>query len=111
MLAKTDQSGGDLYSRVDLRGRSELLLRPFQFLLTPAAAAQGNGSPKRLLVLYDNAGEHFLPGSTLGTDATRHLAQSRVIMFLFDPTQDPRMRAVCQGRSAGYQGAARRRVR
>jgi hypothetical protein len=95
MLAKTDQSGGELYSRVDLRGRSELLLRPFQFLLTSTAAAQGNGSPKRLLVLYDNAGEHFLPGSALGTDATRHLAQSRVIMFLFDPTQDPRMRAVC----------------
>lgn len=96
MLAKTDQSGGELYSSIEVRGRPELLLRPFQFLLTSTATATRDQATKRLLVLYDNAGEHFQPGNPLGAEVTRHLAHSRVIMFLFDPTQDPRMRSICR---------------
>ncbi|MSR34711.1 MAG: hypothetical protein EXS12_07970 [Phycisphaerales bacterium] len=47
-----------------------------------------------LVVLYDNAGEHFLPGADESAQpVTRHLSQSRAILFVFDPTQDPRFRA------------------
>ena len=54
---------------------------------------------RRALGLYDNAGEHFLPGrDTLGSPVTRHLARSRVLFFLFDPTQDPRFRKACSGK-------------
>src|SRR5262249_35693750 len=53
----------------------------------------------RMLCLYDNAGEHFQPGmDSTHTQATRHLAQSRLLLFLFDPTQDPRFREKCQGK-------------
>ena len=49
--------------------------------------------PARMLCLYDNAGEHFQPGQdTTSSPVTRHLAQSRAILFLFDPTQDLRFR-------------------
>ena len=63
-----------------------------------------------MLCLYDNAGEHFQPGQdTTSSPVTRHLAQSRAILFLFDPTQDPRFRAACRGASleARYNSASR----
>ena len=63
-----------------------------------------------MLCLYDNAGEHFQPGQdTTSSPVTRHLAQSRAILFLFDPTQDPRFRAACRGKEAG--GTAQRAAR
>ena len=36
----------------------------------------------------------------------RGLARSKVLLFLFDPTQDPRFRAACQGRSSDPQISA-----
>ena len=52
----------------------------------------------RVLCVYDNAGESFLPGAdTAASPVTRHLAQSRVLLFLFDPTQDMRFRRLCRG--------------
>ena len=74
--------------------------RPFLFTMQPQDGHPG-GDPARLarmLCLYDNAGEHFQPGQDTATSpVTRHLARSRAILFLFDPTQDPRFRAVCRG--------------
>jgi hypothetical protein len=67
-------------------------------------------TPARMLCLYDNAGEHFQPGQdTTSSPVTRHLAQSRAVLFLFDPTQDPRFRAACRGADAG--GSAQRAAR
>ncbi|MDO4559174.1 MAG: hypothetical protein Q4C47_09425, partial [Planctomycetia bacterium] len=49
------------------------------------------GSLSRVLCLYDNAGESFLPGADQSvTPVTRHLALAKVIFVLFDPTQDIR---------------------
>ncbi len=71
------------------------------------------GDPARLarmLCLYDNAGEHFQPGQdTASSPVTRHLARSQAILFLFDPTQDLRFRAVCRGGDAA--GASQRAAR
>ncbi|MCH2136842.1 MAG: hypothetical protein MK101_09715 [Phycisphaerales bacterium] len=94
-IRKTELDGGDLYRSVQL-GLHEMRL-PRPFLFTIAAGQEGQRDARgRLLVLYDNAGEHFLPGS----DATRapvteHLVQSAAILFVFDPTQDPRVRRLC----------------
>jgi hypothetical protein len=53
----------------------------------------------RVICLYDNAGEHCLPGQdSTATPATHHLARSRVLLYLFDPTQDPRFRDRCRTR-------------
>jgi len=77
--------------------------RPFLFSLQPM-----QGHPKfaeasevaRVLCMYDNAGESFQPGrDTAASPVTRHLARSQVLLYLFDPTQDPRFRAACQGKT------------
>jgi hypothetical protein len=60
----------------------------------------------RMLCLYDNAGEHFQPGQdTTSSPVTRHLGRSQAILFVFDPTQDPRFRAACRGAGAGGPAA------
>ncbi len=64
-----------------------------------------------MLCLYDNAGEHFQPGQdTASSPVTRHLARSRAVMFLFDPTQDPRFRSACRG-ALGGEGSAQHAAR
>lgn len=92
-LAKTATEGADLYRTVRINGNDIRLPRPFQFTISPASKTS---RLERVLVLYDNAGEHFLPGGeSSGAPITEHLARSNVLMFLLDPTQDPRLRARC----------------
>jgi len=91
---------GELYDSVAYGQQTVTYPRPFLFTIQPQPGHPG-GDPARLsrmLCLYDNAGEHFLPGQdTASSPVTRHLARSRAILFLFDPTQDPRFRTVCRG--------------
>ena len=77
-----------------------VLPRPFLFNLRPLSthphAAQREAC-SRVLCMYDNAGEHFQPGmDRTGSPVTQHLARSRALIFLFDPTQDPRFREQCR---------------
>lgn len=89
-LAKTETSGGDGYRAVRVEGREETVPSPFVFQVH----AVGSERDDRLLVLYDNAGEHFLPGSDEATrPVTRHLGRSEAIVFVLDPTQDAGFRA------------------
>src|SRR5208282_1339671 len=87
--------------------------RPFLFTMQPQDGHPG-GDPARLsrmLCLYDNAGEHFQPGQdTASSPVTRHLAHSRAILFLFDPTQDKRLRAVCRSNDIGPAGTRDNRL-
>ena len=111
-LAKTEISGDALlYRAVRVKGKEETLPLPLIFTLHTGAQALGELANSELanselemaipmkheaslVVLYDNAGEHFLPGADESTQpVTRHLSQSRAILFVFDPTQDPRFRA------------------
>ena len=111
-LAKTEISGDALlYRTARVKGKEETLPLPLIFTLHTGAQALGElanselanseldmAAPMKheasLVVLYDNAGEHFLPGADESTQpVTRHLSQSRAILFVFDPTQDPRFRA------------------
>lgn len=111
-LPKTEEQG-TLYNRVQMADRVVNLPRPFLFTLSP-----GEGHPNedkkatlsRVLCLYDNAGESFLPGADESTGpVTGHLARSEALLFCFDPTQDPRFRAACAGMSNDPQmtGAGR----
>lgn len=94
-LAKTEEQG-DLYSTVRLNDRTVLLPKPFMFSIKPTSSHPGyeeSSRISRLLCLYDNAGESFLPGKdTADNLVTRHLLKSNAILFLFDPTQDVRFR-------------------
>ena len=109
-IRKTELQG-ELYDQVRLGQQIVTLPRPFLFALQltddhPGAANHsahgsahggGHGPGHRLICLYDNAGEHFLPGmDQSNAPVTRHLERSRVLMFLYDPTQDSRFRERCR---------------
>lgn len=97
-IAKTELAEGPYRSVQREVGVSMLLPRPFIFIIRPqgrhpnAAAAD---QCAHLMCLYDNAGEHFRPGSdSVLQPGTQHLAHASVLMFLFDPTQDLRFREI-----------------
>jgi len=91
-IRKTELDGSDLYASVRFGAQEQRLPKPFLFTID----SQSNENEGRLLVLYDNAGEHFLPGSDkAGAPVTEHLAKSGAIIFVFDATQDPRLRKYC----------------
>lgn len=84
MIAKTDLSGR-LYRSFRLGDSVWTAPKPQLFALA-------RGGERRMLALYDNAGEHFLPGrETPHEPVTRHLGVSRALVFVVDPTQDHRV--------------------
>jgi len=106
-LPKTELDG-DLYEQVEIEhGRTMLLPRPFVFRmrLTPQHPKFGRVDKiGRAICLYDNAGEHFLPGAqTANAPGTRHLAISKALLFLFDPTQHPNFRKASRGKTRDPQ--------
>lgn len=95
LIKKTDEQG-EWYDQVSYGSQSVQYPKPFLFAAIPqehhpnAARATKLG---RVVCLYDNAGESFNPGAdTTANPMTRHLAHSRVLYFVFDPTQDNRFR-------------------
>ena len=98
-LRKTEVEG-EMYDRVRMGAQSVLLPHPFLFTLRPTGAhpaANSAAEASRILCFYDNAGENFQPGQDSATSpATQHLARSKVLLFLYDPTQDPRFRGPCR---------------
>jgi hypothetical protein len=95
LIAKTDVGGNDalLYASVMFGSRAVTYPRPAVFVMRPLPTHPSKHPEvlHRVLCLYDNPGEHFLPGSdNANRPTTRHLARSQVLLYLFDPTQDPR---------------------
>ena len=95
-LPKTEPQG-NLYQAVRLGGRDISYPKPFMFRWLPSMdhpMFASRSSVGRVVCLYDNAGEHFLPGSNrTGNFATDHLRRSNALLFLFDPTQHAPLRA------------------
>ncbi len=112
-LRKTEIQGTELYQTVMMEGQRMSFPRPFQFSLSASETYPKNKAfPHRAIVLYDNAGEHFLPGSDAGgSPVTMHLAKSSAIFFVFDPTQDPRFRQLHNlPQEARAEGAIRQEI-
>ena len=113
-IRKTEVHGVVLYDQIRLGEQIVSLPRPFLFSFKPAPGHPNFGQAtkvSRVLCMYDNAGEAFDPGEDSSTSpVTQHLSKSRVLMFLFDPTQDARIRAKCREFSSDPQldGRARR---
>ncbi len=105
-LEKT-QTEGDLYEAVMIGDRPVRYPKPFVYSVQPTRDHPQVGKAKKLsraLCLYDNAGEHFLPGGVSSTaPVTQHLGLSSALLFLFDPTQEPEFRAACRGRTSDPQ--------
>ena len=103
-LEKTAVKEGELLNSVLEKGRAVVYPKPFVFTLMPDSSrfADSEQSKKltRALCLYDNAGEHFMPGGDpTGKFVTRHLALSSSLLYLFDPTQHYKFRQACEGKS------------
>ena len=110
-IRKTQSDDPRLYRTTMLEGAAVRFPVPLQFLLWPTpehskyAAARQVG---RLIVLYDNAGEDFLPGAEDGSSpVVQHLAKSQILFSFFDPTQDPGFRAECGSADPQLSGELR----
>lgn len=103
LIPKTQLEGHGLYSPVTYADHSVRYPRPFMFTLRPSPGHPMAGQvPARLLCLYDNAGEQFLPGSdSAAAPVTQHLARAAVLLYLFDPTMDVRFRRLYQPTAGG----------
>jgi hypothetical protein len=108
-IAKTDTTGAG-YDQTMIGGHAVILPKPFLFNVRPMPQhvhAAHSAKISRVLCMYDNAGESFQPGvDEAKSPVTQHLAKSKVLMFLFDPTQDPRFRQQCRTISQDPQLAA-----
>lgn len=95
-LPKTEMEG-ELYQSIRLDGRDVWFPRPFLFTAIPEQTLPRSASPSQpqgcIVNLYDNAGEHFLPGrQNVDSFATHHLEKSGALIFLYDPTQHAPLR-------------------
>ena len=88
-IEKTDLQASNISRSVNLRGESVLLPTPSYFRLDGGK----NGDVERCMVVYDCAGEHFLPGADVHASlVTLHTLSADSILFLFDPSADPRLK-------------------
>lgn len=105
-LPKTEKEG-ELYNPVRFGDQTFWYPRPFVFSIQPLpnhSRAQNVAEMSRAICLYDNAGEHFLPGGRSSiSPATQHLTVSSGLIFLFDPTQHVRFREACKGKTKDPQ--------
>ena len=101
-LPKTEKEG-DLYEAVRIGQRTVWYPKPFVFSIQPNRNhphGERARAAARAVCLYDNAGEHFLPGGqTPSSPGTQHLSLSQALLFLFDPTQHPQVRRMCEPHS------------
>ncbi len=120
-LMKTELEGDEHgYRRVNIGGQEIEYLRPQVFELRPSQSHPNYHAGQTIsygLCIYDNAGEHFQPGKDASdSPVTRHLAKSDAMIFVFDPSQDPKFRGACQRATsdpqfvAGFYPPARQEV-
>jgi len=106
IIEKTQEEAGHLYDLVEIGGKAIRYIKPFLFSLRPLPSHPNSNarSISRVVCLYDNAGESFLPGAdTAMQPVTRHLGFSEALLFLFDPTQDMRFRRAVAGKTDDFQ--------
>ena len=84
-LAKTELEGA-LYETLPRQGRQVKLPKPFTYHISSRKAPDDGFS----VVFYDNAGEHFEPGTnTADSPGAQHISVASGIFFLFDPLYSP----------------------
>ena len=101
-IEKTQTEEDNLYDLVNFGGQNVRYIKPFLFSLRPLPDHPNSNARQisRVVVLYDNAGEHFLPRTDHATvPVTRHLGFSESLLFLYDPTQDTRFRKAVEGKT------------
>jgi len=100
-IRKTQTDDPRLYRTSRINDAQVRFPVPLQFSLQPTPQHPSIGRKRwigRIVVLYDNAGEDFLPGGgdQVGSATVQHLAKSQILLTMFDPTQEPSFRAICK---------------
>jgi len=96
--------GGEMFRTWERDGRSMKLPKPFTYLVAPFREEDEAVQPLHL-IFYDNAGEQFEPAErsegseSSDEDATRHLASSDAIFFLYDPATNVKFRRKITGKN------------
>lgn len=87
-IEKTDLQAANISRSVNL-GAEEVLLPKPSYFRVDGGSSEGS---EKCLVVYDCAGEHFMPGQDVHSSlVTRHTLSADAILFLFDPSADPRL--------------------
>ncbi|MBI9016162.1 MAG: hypothetical protein JEZ07_02760 [Phycisphaerae bacterium] len=85
--------------------------RPLQFAMQLNASHRNydkNTEQGRVLVMYDNAGEDYLPqSSSVSSEAITHIVKSNMLFMLFDPTQDVRFKQYFKQQEIENSGLSR----
>lgn len=90
-IEKTDLQASNISRSVNLGGETVLLPTPSYFRIDGGKSDSG----EKCFVVYDCAGEHFLPGADVHSSlVTLHTLSADAILFLFDPSADPRLRSL-----------------
>lgn len=114
LIRKTEEQG-ELYDVVSFGTQTVSYPRPFLFAMQPQLGHPNLKKAEQLgraICLYDNAGESFQPGKdTANNPVTRHMAQSRALFFVFDPTQDARFQKHCYRPEGSTASSAGRTMR
>lgn len=99
-IEKTQTDDMKVYKQIVLGGTAMNVPIPLQFSLWPTATGKHSQKTQqvgRVIVMYDNAGEDFLPKVLDNrSQVVQYLAQSKLLLMLFDPTQDSRFRKHCK---------------
>jgi|WetSurMetagenome_2_1015567.scaffolds.fasta_scaffold85201_1 hypothetical protein len=110
-IRKTQADDPSLHKVATIDGVPTRIPLPLQFSIWPTREHVNYGQPHRIgrvLILYDNAGEDFLPGAEdRASEAVKHLARSDIIFMLFDPTQESRLRGMCDAGDPQVSGRIR----
>lgn len=113
LIRKTEEQG-DMYDTVLMGEESVSYPRPIMFTLRPKEnhwKSKEADRFARVLCIYDNAGESFLPGKdSFSNPVTRHLASSSALLFLFDPTQHAPFRQKLQRANLSLASGSRGRA-
>jgi len=106
-LQKTDIQGDLWYYQTVIDGQDMMLPKSYLYAVQPGrdhAKFEHQDELSRVLCLYDNAGEHFLPGATTGSaPVIDHLGKSEALLFVYDPLQESEFRRRCKGHSEDPQ--------
>jgi hypothetical protein len=107
-IVKTDLQSNMVYRQILMDGHPMFLPLPSLFHVSSSAAT----SDRKILALYDNAGEHFQVGAdNRSMPGTLHILHAESILFLFDPTGDPRFRGLLsKGKGTSSNRAQRQDV-
>ncbi|MDP7206784.1 MAG: hypothetical protein QGH11_14510, partial [Pirellulaceae bacterium] len=110
LIDKTMQSGEEggisLLHSVSFGNDVRQFPQPFMFTMQASdrhPMVNNQNGFARILCLYDNAGESFDPDpSQMEWELqTRHLSRSKLLLFTFDPTRDPRLQQRIREHSPG----------